>query len=265
MNQLCTFMKKEFAQLVREYTLIWLPLVFIVLGLTQPIVSYYLPSILKAVGGEQGIIIDPNMTVQEGGEVLATTLGSQFDQLGIMIIVISMMGIVQSDKVSGMLSFILSRPVSPLSYLSGKITSNYIVVACSVSLGFVISIIYTNILFTSLPNIVNMVIALSLYLLWVLIMIAITTLISTVFRSIGFIALLSIILLLTLRMIVGMNPILDLMNPANMSKYAMDILINGSSNVGVDTKYVINLASTCGWLVITVAISNYWLRNKKSL
>ncbi|MOA52973.1 hypothetical protein D3C78_1763570 [compost metagenome] len=96
-------------------------------------------------------------------------------------------------------------------------------------------------------------------------MIVITTLISTIFRSIGFIALLSIILLLTLRMLVGMNPTLDLMNPANMSKYAMDLLINGSSNVGVDTKYVINLVSTCGWLVITVAISNYWLRNKKSL
>lgn len=38
------------------------------------------------------------MTAQQGGEVLASTLGSQFDQLGLMILVISMMGAIQQIK-----------------------------------------------------------------------------------------------------------------------------------------------------------------------
>jgi ABC-2 type transport system permease protein len=64
MNNFIVLIKKEFVQMVREYKVIWLPIVFIFLGLTQPIVTYYLPSILEALGGGQGITIDPSMTAQ---------------------------------------------------------------------------------------------------------------------------------------------------------------------------------------------------------
>src|SRR5699024_12595357 len=111
MNSFVVLMKKEMLQFVRELKVFWLPLVFIFLGIMQPVLSYYLPSILKAFGGEQGIIIDPSMTPQEGGQILASTLGSQFNQVGVIILVVTMMRVIQSDKANGMLAFILTRHV----------------------------------------------------------------------------------------------------------------------------------------------------------
>lgn len=113
--------KKEYVQMFRDFKVIWLPLAFMFLGATQPVVTYYLPSILASLGGNQGITIDPLMIQQDGAQVMAATLGSQFDQLGIMIVVISMMGIIQSDKANGMLDFILTRPVKVGSYIGGKL------------------------------------------------------------------------------------------------------------------------------------------------
>ncbi len=141
MNNSIVLIEKECVQMLRDFKIIWLPIVFIFLGATQPIVTHYLPSILEALGGGQGITIDSSMATQKGGEVLASTLGSQFDQLGLMILVISMMGAIQTDKANGMLAFILTRPVTVPSYVGGKIVSNYLMVAFSVTIGFVTSYI----------------------------------------------------------------------------------------------------------------------------
>lgn len=250
--------QKEFVQMVRDFKIIWLPITFILLGVTQPVVTYFLPSILESLGGGQGIMIDPNMSPQKGGEILAGTIGSQFDQLGLMIIVISMMGIVQADKANGMLSFILTRPVSIISYVSGKIVSNYLMIAFSVALGYFASYLYVNYLFTSVPF-SHMMIGLLFYLIWVLFIASFTTMISTIFHSQGIIALISIVFLLVSRMIVGLNPILDPINPASMSHYAMEVLITGS----VYTNMLSNLLFTMIWIVLTIIITNHWIAKKK--
>ena len=200
---------------------------FYFLGATQPIVTYYLPSILEALGGGQGITIDPSMATQNGGEVLASTLGSQFDQLGLMILVISMMGTIQTDKANGMLAFILTRPVTITSYVGGKIVSNYVMVACSVTIGYVTSYLYVNFLL-ALFHLHTLITGLLFYLSWVLFIVSFTTMISTIFHSQGMIALISIVFLLACRVIAGLNPIMDQLNPASMSKYAMETLVTGA-------------------------------------
>jgi ABC-2 type transport system permease protein len=258
MNHFTVLAKKEFVQMVREYKVIWLPLVFIFLGITQPVVSYYLPSILEALGGGQGITIDPSMAAQKGGEVLASTLGSQFDQLGVMIIIVSMMGVVQSDKANGMLAFILTRPVTVGSYISGKIISNYLFVACSVALGYFVSYLYAYLLFTNV-NFVGLLIALLFYLLWVLFIVSFTTMISTIFNSQGIIALISIVFLLCCRIIVGLSPVIDNVNPASMSKYAMEVLIVGTVNTDVIWSVLATLILTS----ITIIVTNIWIAKKK--
>lgn len=52
--------------------------------------------------------------------------------------------------------------------------------------------------------------------------------ISTIFHSQGMIALISIVFLLACRVIAGLNPIMDQLNPASMSKYAMETLVTGA-------------------------------------
>ena len=258
MNNFIVLIKKEYVQMVREFKVIWLPIVFILLGLTQPIVTYYLPSILEALGGGQGITIDPSMTAQKGGEVLASTLGSQFDQLGLMIIVISMMGIIQTDKANGMLAFILTRPVTVISYIGGKVVSNYLIAAFSVAIGYFASYLYVNYLFTDVPF-SHMITGLLFYLVWVLFIVSFTTMISTIFHSQGSIALVSIIFLIGCRIIVNLNPIIDFVNPASMSKHAMEVLITGS----VISSVIGNVLVAFVWIFLTLFVTNYWIAHKK--
>ncbi|WP_066392810.1 ABC transporter permease [Neobacillus mesonae] len=258
MSTFIVLAKKEVAQMVREYKIIWLPLVFIFLGITQPVVTYYLPDILKAVGGGQGITIDPSMAAQNGGEVLASTLGSQFDQLGIMIIIVSIMGIIQSDKANGMLAFILTRPVKVSSYIYGKIISNYLFVTFSVTIGYLVSYLYVYLLFTSI-HFIDFLAALLFYLLWVLFIVSFTTMISTIFNSQGIIALISIVFLLVCRVIVGLSPVIDRINPASMSKYGMDILVLGTVNPDV----IWGLISTILLSALTLMAANKWISKKK--
>ncbi|CAN7670904.1 hypothetical protein LJR153_005272 [Paenibacillus sp. LjRoot153] len=258
MNNFNVLMKKEFVQMVREFKVIWLPLVFIFLGVTQPVVSHYLPSILKTLGGAQGITIDPNMAAQQGGEVLATTLAAQFDQLGVIIIAISMMGVLQTDKVNGMLAFILTRPVTIVSYIGGKIIANFIFVACSVVLGYLISYVYVKLLFTNV-NFVDAIIASLFYLLWVLFMVTFTTMISTIFNSQGIIALISIVFLLGCRIVLGFPNLPDFMNPASMSKHAMEVLITGAVNPNV----IWNVLMVLIWIVLTIIVTIFWISSKK--
>ncbi|AOH54748.1 hypothetical protein ABE28_010335 [Peribacillus muralis] len=258
MNAFNVLMKKEFMQMLRDNKVIWLPLVFILLGMTQPIVTHLMPSIVKALAGGQGIMIDPNMMALKGGEVLASTLASQFDQLGLMILVISMMGMIQTDKADGMLAFILTRPVTVSSYIAGKIASHFIISAISVVLGYVASTIFVNYLFTNVPF-SRMIPALSLYLVWVLFIVTFTAMISTIITGQGVIALISIVFLIGCRIFVGLSPLLDIINSASMSKHAMTLLITGR----ISSQAVINLLVTSFWIILMLNVTHYWIVNKK--
>ncbi|MGE1115237.1 ABC transporter permease [Priestia megaterium] len=258
MKNLIVLIKKEYVQMLRDFKVIWLPIVFIFLGATQPILTHYLPAILKALGGSQGITIDPSMTAQKGGEVLASTLGSQFDQLGLMVLAISMMGVIQTDKANGMLAFILTRPVAVPSYIGGKMVSHYLIAAFSVTIGYFTSYLYVNYLFTAVP-LSQMITGLIFYLIWTLFIVSFTTMTSAIFQSQGIIALISIVFLIGCRVIVGLNPIVDQLNPASMSKHAMETLMTGL----VDSNAVGNLLLTFVWILLTLFITNYWISNKK--
>jgi ABC-2 type transport system permease protein len=258
MNSFIVLMNKEFTQMVRDFKIIWLPLVFILLGITQPVMTYYLPTILEALGSGQGITIDPSIAAQQGGEILAGTLGAQFDQLGIIIIAISLMGIIQTDKANGMLAFILTRPVPVRSYVGGKIASNYIFTAFSVAVGYLASYLYVNLLFTNVA-IFDMLTALLFYLVWLLFIITFTTMISTLINSPGLIALISIAFLIGCRLIVGLSSMIDIINPASMSKHAMEVLITGS----VNSNAMVNLVVSLLCAAIAIFITNYWISNKK--
>ncbi|WP_071459562.1 ABC transporter permease subunit [Bacillus massilinigeriensis] len=258
MNSLLVLINKELVQMKRDYKIIWLPLVFIFLGATQPVVMYYLPAIIKAIGGGQGITIDSSMVQQEGGQIMAATLGSQFDQLGMMIIIVSVMGVIQTDKESGMLAFILTRPVSVAAYIWGKVISNYIIIILSVSCGFIVAFLYARYLFSSV-QLTSVLASLFIYFVWVLFMVTFTSMISTIFNSQGIIALISIVFLLLNRMLVGVHPVLDMLNPAGMSNHAMELLSTGSA---VNSLYG-NLLITMLWVLVTLGISYYWITQKK--
>ncbi|WNS78239.1 ABC transporter permease subunit [Domibacillus sp. DTU_2020_1001157_1_SI_ALB_TIR_016] len=258
MNAFYVIWHKEWIQLIREAKIIWMPLAFMGLGTAQPVLLFFLPSILEAVGGGQGITIDPAMTHQSGDEVLAGTLASQFDQMGLIIIVVSTMGIIQADKVSGMLKFILTKPVTVGAYIGGKIAAGCSTAALSVAAGFAVSFIYTDYLFTDI-SFRTALPALLLYLLWVFFIVSFTAMVSTLFNGQAVIALISIACLLAFRILAGLHPMLGWLNPASASLQAIELL---SSHLNKAEMFK-GIAATVVWIIITVAFSYKWIVKKR--
>ena len=49
------------------------------------------------------------------------------------------------------------------------------------------------------------------------------------------------------------------MNPASMSKHAMEVLITGSVNLNE----IVNILLTIACILLTLWVTNYWIANKK--
>ena len=113
-------------------------------------------------------------------------------------------------------------------------------------------------LFTSV-DFVDLIVALLFYLLWVLFIVSFTTMISTIFNSQGIIALISIVFLLGCRIVVGLSPVIDNVNPASMSKHAMEVLILGTVNSHAIWGALAALALTA----VTILVTNIWISKKK--
>lgn len=258
MNSFLALSKKEVHQMVREFKLVWLPIVFILLGLTQPIMMHYLPVILQSMGGVEGIIIDPAMTKPEGREVLASTLNSQFDQLGIIILVVASMSIIQGEKANGMMAFILTRPVSIASYLNSKIMIHYLLAVICITLSYVVSYGYSAYLFTFVPF-KEALWALAFYCVWLLFVITFVTMMSTFFKSPAFIALISVVVLLICRFLAGLHPFIDIINPASNSLFATNILMTGN----IDKWYGIHSVVTLLLVLLMMVMMQSYIAKKK--
>ena len=83
--------------------------------------------------------------------------------------------------------------------------------------------------------------------------------ISAIIHSQGIIALISIVFLLGCRLTINLHPIIDFINPATMSKLAMQVLITGSINVNAIGNVLVGFV----WIFITLIITNYWIGHKK--
>ena len=149
MNNYMTLLQKEMKEALRNGKWIWLPIAFIILGISQPISTYYMPQILESAGNlPEGAVIE--IPVPSGEEVLASTLG-QFGTIGTLLIVIAFMGAISNERQNGTLTLVMVRPVSSLQYIASKWTSQLIITVVSFLLSYGMTWYYTNLLFNHLP------------------------------------------------------------------------------------------------------------------
>lgn len=171
---------KELLELVRSLKLIWVPIVFIALGVMQPVTSYYMPILLEKAGNlPDGTVIE--IPLPSGAQVMAETL-SQFGSLGALVIVLVFMGTVSSERNSGAVSMILVKPVSPAGYLLSKWGTMLLLSSLSLLAGYGAAWYYTWFLIEAVPF--KMVLSsFLLYELWLLVLLTLTLLLSTALRS----------------------------------------------------------------------------------
>lgn len=172
--------QKELLEQARSFKLLWVPLVFIILGIMQPVSMHLMPLILEQAGNlPEGTVIE--IPKAEATAVLAQTL-SQFGTLGVLVLALVGMGTVSGERNSGSASLILVKPISSWSFISSKWTALLILSWGSLLAGYLASWYYTDLLFgeVSVDKIVS---SFLVYGLWLTIVISFTVMFSTLLRS----------------------------------------------------------------------------------
>jgi ABC-2 type transport system permease protein len=190
-SQWIVLYSKEMLEMQRNYKWIWVPLVFILLGIMNPIGTYYLPQLLESNGLSNEIL--KAIPTPTGAEVMLKTL-SQYNTLGILILVLSFMGAVASERLSGSAIMVLVKPVPHLSYITAKWVAMLTLTTVSFVSGYIAAWYYTSLLigdvgFTEIWK------SMLVYLLWLLFVIAITLFYSSLLNSTGAIAFVSLLTL----------------------------------------------------------------------
>ena len=216
--------KKEMKESVRSGKWIWLPIVLILIGISQPLTSYYMPQILEMAGNlPEGAVID--IPMPSGAEVLMGTM-SQYGTIGTLLFVLALMNVISQERQTGSLSFVMMRPVSATEYMASKYMAQLCILLVSLAASYLLTWYYTNILFDPVPwNL--MVVSLVVYSLWIVFLIAVTLFVGTLLRNSGGIAGASMMFLAVMSLLTTLFPKYMEWNPANLRAEASIILLEG--------------------------------------
>ncbi|OPA74335.1 hypothetical protein BVG16_24750 [Paenibacillus selenitireducens] len=258
MRQTILFYRKEMLEMARNYKWIWVPLVFLLLGVMQPIMSYYMPEILQHAGNmPEGTVI--SMPTPTGGEVLAQTL-SQYSVIGVLILVLSMMGMVASERQSGVASLIFAKPVSIVSYILAKWCSAITITAVSFLLGYAAAWYYTVQLIGPI-QITHALAAGGVYLLWLCFVVSVTVLVSVGVSSTGGVAFVSLAFIALLSFISSLFAKVFMWSPSQLSGLAAEWLHYGES---ARPTFAI-LFTSIGSMALLLAVAMFIMRRKSPI
>lgn len=256
MKQWMVLFQKEWLEMLRNYKLIWLPLVFILFGVLKPVTSYYMPQILESLGElPEGTVIE--MPVPSSEEVLVATL-ADYSQLGILILVLAFMGVIATERRSGVASLILVKPVSFVSFITAKWTAMLILTWISLALGLVASWYYTYVLIGTVEW-QHLLFSYFTYGLWLAFVITLTLFYSSLLKSTGVIAFLSIFSIIGLSVITGIFSQWMEWSPGQLSSHAHFILLVGEAREYLLLSSIVTILA----IILLQVLSSYFLRRKE--
>ena len=140
--------RKELLESWRTYRLPVVGGLFLLVGLTSPLLARFLPEIVKAAAGDQlGGVQVPTPVPADAVDQLWKNLA----QFGAFAAIILAMGSVATERDRGTAAFILSKTVSRGAFLAAKAIAIGAVLAVAVVLAAVVAWIYTTVLFEPMP------------------------------------------------------------------------------------------------------------------
>ncbi|WP_074048542.1 ABC transporter permease [Paenibacillus ihumii] len=180
MRQAWLIYRKEMLGMARSYQLLWVPVVFLLLVVMQPVTSYYLPEILAASGSVPEEML-AGFPIPGPAEVMGGVLG-QYSTIGVMILVIAGMQIVAGERYGGTAALVLVRPVSSASFISAKWAGQMTLLLLSFTVSYAAAWYYTVLLLGPVPWRPGLM-AGGLYMLWLAFAVSLTLLFSTLLRG----------------------------------------------------------------------------------
>ncbi|WP_082198533.1 ABC transporter permease [Bacillus sp. FJAT-26390] len=251
--------QKELLELVRSYKLLWVPLVFILLGIMQPVSTYFMPIILEKAGSlPEGTVIE--IPMPNGSEVLAQTL-QQFGTLGVLVIVLVCMGTVSGERNSGTASLILVKPVSVLSFISSKWTAMLLLTWGALTLGYFAAWYYTALLFDEV-SFSKMIGSLLIFGLWLSFLVTLTILFSALLRSPAAAAFTALGGAVALTLLASLFPEQLGWSPGALSGFAYASVSSGIVNV---SRFGLAVTLTIIGIAAAVALSAWVLRRSSAV
>ncbi|MDF2668654.1 MAG: transporter permease [Paenibacillus sp.] len=249
--------RKEMLEMMRNYKWVWVPLVFILFGASQPITTYYMSDILSASGGlPEGTIIQIPMPT--GAEMMAQTL-SQFSTIGVLVLVLAFMGAVSAERLSGAIYMVLMKPVPHHTYVTAKWAAMATLTGVSLLTGMMAAWYYTELLIGDVTA-AALLQSFLLYGLWLAFILTVTLLLSILLKSSGSIAFLSVGIIFLLSIMTSILTRWMKWSPAALTEHATEVLIHGSAG----SQLALCLSATVLLIGILLVLSVYSLRLKQT-
>ncbi|UCZ52519.1 ABC transporter permease [Bacillus shivajii] len=256
MNQWMTLFKKEIKESVRNFKWVWIPLVFLLLGIMQPVTSYFLPDILENFGGlPDGAVI--NIPLPTGPQVLAETLG-QFSQIGLLVLVLAFMGTVASERNNGSIIMVLVKPVSYVSYLTAKWAHMTLLALSSFIVGFGLSVYYTFLLIEPVAA-SDVIKGMLIYSLWILFIVTLVLCLSALLKSTAATAFISIGVTIVLNLLSSFVPDLMRWSPGMLMDHTQLMFHTG----GVGEFFLLSILVTVLIIITMMTFTCYVFQRKE--
>ncbi|MDQ0232581.1 ABC transporter permease [Metabacillus malikii] len=257
MTQFTVLYRKEVTEMIRNYKILWIPIVFILLGVMQPVSAYYMPQLLDTFGGlPEGTILE--MPLPTGEEVLMQVL-SNYGMLGVLILVLSAMGIVSAERQSGVAGMVMIKPVPYSSYIFAKWAGLITVTLISLVIGYIASWYYTGLLIETV-EFERMIQSIAVYSVWLVFVVTMTLLFSTLMKGNGSVAFLTIIVVFALSTVTSIFEKYMKWSPATMTEHTGKVLMSGE----LDSSFLLAFITTIA-MIIVVLISSIQIFKHKEL
>ncbi|CEG21672.1 putative transmembrane protein YxlG [Planococcus massiliensis] len=191
MNQFGVLFRKEWRENLRNYKIFWIPIVFILFGILEPVTNYFLPQLLDSLGNlPEGAVIE--LPVPQPEEILQAVLG-QYQLIGMAILILAYMGSIAGERKSGTATLLYVRPLSFRDYFLSKWLMAGITGVMSVWLGLLAAYYYIFLLFEQV-EIISFLQFAGTYSVWILLVITIVLAASAAMPNAGMAAAVSLAL-----------------------------------------------------------------------
>ena len=194
MNSFILFFRKEITESIKTIKGIVLAIIFLVIGISSPLLAKLTPELLKL----SGIDISEEIMLSMGINPVPNSVDSyiqffgNFSQIGLLALIIVFAGIVANEKSKNTAAYILTQNISRRTFILSKFISSVAFTFISLLLSMGTQIFYTYYLFddklTDIKYIIIFFALLFLYLIFILSIVIFSSVVTKTVTSSTFIA-----------------------------------------------------------------------------
>ncbi|MGR9047167.1 ABC transporter permease [Halobacillus faecis] len=215
---------KECLESARNYRWIWVPLVFILFCIIDPLTTYYLPQILESTGGlPEGATFD--IPTPPPANVFMMSI-SQINTLGVLVITLITMGTIAGERKSGVAELILVKPVSYTAYVTAKWAAHVTIILLSIFIGLLASWYYVQLLFGDI-SFIHVMSTAAFYALYIIFVISLSLFMNTWTKIPGLVLFLTISMIIVLNLITSVFSHLLEWSPTQITAHLPFLLRSG--------------------------------------